>query len=338
MKSITNRFHRGLSALARDIYVGLLLFSTILGGAAHAETVRMAFTGSPTTLSLPLFVAQKKGWLGDLHIDEVYVTGDSNAMRVLLSKDVDIATIGAVNIFAAIEAGAKIKAISSWQPIADYEFVIAESKGSSLADLAGRIIATSGPGGMPDQLPRMVMRKHNVDESKSRFIQVGGHAARLQAVIGGRADATLINFITTAKGGDAVKVLTNISSEFPKLGYVWNVVREESLDDPRLAKIFQTLTEAGIRGSRLIMENPEEAAQILHERIPDLELEICRAAVLAMNKSNLWGVNGGLDPEIAEFTAELNKSLDILKTDIDPQQLLEPRFVDAALESLGTVK
>ena len=40
------------------------------------------------------FVAQKKGWLGDLEVEDVHVTGDANAMRVLLSGNADTGLIG----------------------------------------------------------------------------------------------------------------------------------------------------------------------------------------------------------------------------------------------------
>src|SRR6476646_4547876 len=183
----------------------------------------MAFPGPTTTVSLPLYVAQKKGWLGDLEVEEVVVTGDSNAMRVLLSGNADIALVGTLNVLASIHAGAHVRAIHSWQPIGDYNLVLATGKGTKLSDLAGKTFATSGPGALPDQLPKLVMRKYAVDETTARFIQVGGHAARLQAVIGGRADATLINTVTAMRGvqDGKVTVLTRISKEFPGLGYVW---------------------------------------------------------------------------------------------------------------------
>lgn len=312
--------------------------ASILTFPACADTIKMAFTGSPTSLSLPFFIAQKKGWFGDLTVEETYVTGDSNAMRVLISGNVDIATIGAVNIFTAIEAGAKVKAIGSWQPIADYSLVIANGKGSKLTDLAGKTIATSGPGGMPDQLPRMIMRRYGIDENASRFIQVGGHAARLQAVVGGRADATLINFITTAMGANSVTVAASLAKEFPKLAYVYNVVREESMADPKRAKIFETITVATIRGARFIESNPDEAAQILHDRVPELSLEICRDTIAMMNKDHLWGVDGGLDPEVAKFTAVINKELGITKTELPASTVIDDRFVTAALKSLSSGK
>jgi ABC-type nitrate/sulfonate/bicarbonate transport system substrate-binding protein len=304
---------------------------------AVAAKIKMVFPGPVTTFSLPYLVAQKKGWMDGLEVEDVHVTGDANAMRVLLSGNADIALVGTLNVLASIHAGANIRALHSWQPIGDYSLVLATGKGSKLADLAGKTFASSGPGGLPDQLPRLIMRKHGIDESTARFVQVGGHAARLQAVIGGRADATLVNTVTALKGvqDGKVVVLAKLSAEFPGLGYVWNVVRGESLNKPELAAAFQIMTDIGIRGSRYVMENPDEAAAALHERLPDLDLAFLKAVVRDLNSENLWGVDGGLDPAVEEFTATLNMKLGNLPIAPPAKDVLEPRFVDAALKRLG---
>jgi ABC-type nitrate/sulfonate/bicarbonate transport system substrate-binding protein len=124
--------------------------------AAFAAKIKMVFPGPVTTFSLPYLVAQKKGWLGDLEVEDVHVTGDANAMRVLLSGNADIGLIGTLNVLASIHAGAGIRAIHSWQPIGDYSLVLAKGKGDKLADLAGKTFASSRPGGLPDQLPRLL--------------------------------------------------------------------------------------------------------------------------------------------------------------------------------------
>jgi ABC-type nitrate/sulfonate/bicarbonate transport system substrate-binding protein len=243
-----------------------------------------------------------------------------------------------LNVLASIHAGASIRAIHSWQPIGDYSLVLATGKGTKLADLAGKTFASSGPGGLPDQLPRLIMRKHGIDESSTRFVQVGGHAARLQAVVGGRADATLVNTVTTLKGvqDGKVTILTKLSAEFPGLGYIWNVVRADSLNKPELAAAFQIMTDIGIKGSRYIMENPDEAAAALHERLPDLDLAFLKAVVRDLNSEDLWGMNGGLDPAVADFTADLNMRLGNLPVAPPAKDVLDARFVDAALKQLGT--
>jgi NitT/TauT family transport system substrate-binding protein len=305
------------------------------------ERVRIVFPTTPTTLFLPYYVAQKKGWLEGLSIDETYVTGDSNAVRAVLSDQADIGCgVGTFSVLSAIDAGADVKAVGSWSPLPDYNVVISAGKGSAVADLAGKIIATSGPGALPDQLPRILMRKHQVDDSTSKFIQVGGHPARLQAVLGGRADATLVNTVTALDAIESGKVtlVAKIATEFPKLGYVWNVVRVGTLNDPAKAAAIQQLTTAGIRGSRFIMQNPDEAAAILNERVPTLGLDLSKRVIADLNKDKVWGLDGGLDPTIIEFTAKTGAELGVLKHVVDRSAIVDTRFVDAALKDPALTK
>src|SRR5262249_25796623 len=215
---------------------------------------------------------------------------------------------------------------------------LATGKGSTLADVAGKTFASSGPGGLPDQLPRLIMRKHGIDETTARFVQVGGHAARLQAVIGGRADAALVDTATALKGvtdGQGTAV-ARLSPQFPGLGYVWNLVRTEALAKSELAAAFQTMTDIGIRGSRFIMANPDEAAAILHERLGDLDLAFLTAVVRDLNGENVWGMNGGVAPAIEDFPAAHNMKPGNLPVAAPAKDVLEPRFVDRALEELGS--
>src|SRR2546429_9342368 len=75
------------TAVRRLSCSALALIATLACGAApaHAAKIRMVFPGPVTTFSLPYLVAQKKGWLGDLEVEDIFVTGDANAMRTVLS-------------------------------------------------------------------------------------------------------------------------------------------------------------------------------------------------------------------------------------------------------------
>src|SRR5262249_46643295 len=153
-----------------------------------------------------------------------------------------------------------------------------------------------------------------------------------------RADATLVNTVTALKGVQEgkVTVLTRLSTEFPGLGYVWNVVRAESLGKPELAAAFQTMTDIGIRGSRYVMENPDEAATALREVRPDLARAFLRGGVRDHNGEKLGGVDGGPDRAIENFPADLNMQLGNLPVAPAASAVLEARFVDAALKRLGS--
>ena len=325
------RFRAAVIALAA------CLGAALNTSAASAAKIKFVFAGPPTTFSLPLYVAEKKGYLGDLDVEEVNVTGDSNAMRALISGNADIGFIGMVNVLASIQAGAKVVAINSWQPIGDYSLVLAKGKGTALSDLAGKTFATSGPGALPDQMVRLILKKYNIDDSTANFVQVGGHAARLQAVLGGRADAAFVNTVTSLRSvqDGKVTVLTRLSKEFPGLGYCWNVVRTDELTDPERSAALQTLTEASIRAVRYIIANPDETAAIMHEHVPELDVDYLKAVMRDMNSEHLWGVDGGLDPKIEEFTADLNVKLGNLAAAPAQNNVLDTRYVAAALKKLG---
>jgi ABC-type nitrate/sulfonate/bicarbonate transport system substrate-binding protein len=128
------RVHSRLCAVAQGLCAVAALLA-LDASAAGAAKVKMVFPGPVTTFSLPYLVAQEKVWMGDLEVEDVHVTGDANAMRVLLSGNADIGLIGTLNVLASIHAGAGIRAIHSWQPIGDYSLVLATGKGNKLADL-----------------------------------------------------------------------------------------------------------------------------------------------------------------------------------------------------------
>jgi ABC-type nitrate/sulfonate/bicarbonate transport system substrate-binding protein len=121
--------HVAIGLRACTAGLGLIMALTCCNAPAFAAKIRMVFPGPVTTFSLPYLVAQKKGWLGGLEVEDIHVTGDPNAMRVLLSGNADIALIGTLNVLASIHAGAGIRAIHSWQPIGDYNLVAGEGQG-----------------------------------------------------------------------------------------------------------------------------------------------------------------------------------------------------------------
>jgi len=73
------------NASTRLAGAALILVAGLAALPAAAAKITMVFPGPVTTFSLPYLVAQKKGWLGDLQVEDLHVTGDANAMRALLS-------------------------------------------------------------------------------------------------------------------------------------------------------------------------------------------------------------------------------------------------------------
>jgi ABC-type nitrate/sulfonate/bicarbonate transport system substrate-binding protein len=316
-------------------FTAALCASMIAGGAASAaDKLKVVFPTSSATLALPYLVAQKKGWLD---AEAIQVSGDSNAVRALLAGSADVAIVGAFNAFAAAAEGAKFKAIGTWQGVNDYELVVA-SDIQDMKGIEGKIFAGTGPGGPPEEFSKLLFRKNGVDVSKIRFIAVsGGHANIVQTVIAGRAAAGMVNTLSAIQGTQSgkVKILASMGSEYPQIGYVYNLVRAERVDSPDLKPRLQQLTTAGIKASRFIMEHPDESVQILLERYPDLDKSLATDVVKELNRNKVWGVNGGIDKASVNATLDIFKSTGMLKGNVDTAQIFDYRFIDAALKEAG---
>lgn len=323
-------------------YIKTLVFSALaaaallFGPTASADTaapkLKMVFSSSSATLVLPLYVAQKKGWLD---IDPIFVSGDANAVRALLSDTADIAIVGDFNVYAAIGQGAKIKAISSWQSINDYNLIVSD-KIARLEDLSGKIFAGTGPGGPPEEFSKMLFKKHHVGDVK--YIAVsGGHANILQALIAGRADGGLVNTLTAVQGakGGKIKVLTALAKEYPELGYCYNIVKEDTIANPKLAAQLEQFARGGVLAVRFIAEHPDEAASILRERQPDLDPAVARDVVAKLSKDGVWGINGGIELPAVEATLDVFRKTGMLKGTVTAAQVVDSRFMDAAIAKLG---
>jgi hypothetical protein len=60
-----------------------------------------------------------------------------------------------------------------------------------------------------------------------------------------------------------------------------------------------------------------------------------KVTVQHLNSQRVWGVNGGLEPNIEEATTRLAVELGTISAPIAPSEILNARFVDAALRDLG---
>src|SRR5690349_11461353 len=264
---------RGMKGLTYGIVLGLTVLANC-GWAADPMKLKLIFSTPYSTNYTPFIVAKDLGYFQKegLELEEVFVNGDANATRAVITGAGDVALTGPVNVFAAVENGAQIKSIGAWQPIPDYE-VVAPLAITSMKDLADKTFAASGPSGLPQVLPTMLFKKLGIPADKVRFVSIGGHAARLQTVIAGKADAALVNSITAATGvqNGTVHRITSVAEHFPKLGYQALVVRTQDLADPAKRKAFEALMQGSMLGARFAMKDPDKAADLVHARVSSLD-------------------------------------------------------------------
>jgi len=327
--------------LIRCIAASAVVFATLgASGTTHAQgksKLRLVLPTPATTYQLPFLIAKDTGWFAQrgLEVEEIFVNGDATALRMVLAGSGDITVVGPPTVFQALNEGAKIKYIGSPQPLVDYQILGAKSI-TTLAGLGDKTFASAGPSDMTTEIPRLLLRKSNINTDKVRFLQVGGHAARLQALEAGKVQGAMVNTLTTviAQRNGQVNVIANVAKEFPQLGYVMYTVQAAALEDPAKFKALEIFIQGNIIGARTIMKDPDAAAQILSKRVPDLSLDLLVPVLKQLNASNVWGVDGGLDPAMVAFTSDALSSWKMIDKPVTAKEIIDDRVVKAALSSL----
>lgn len=323
--------------------LGVLAAMAAFATVASAQTgkIKIVFPTTATTMLLPHYVAQDLGWFkkAGLEVEEITVQGDANAIRAIASGQAELAASGAFPIFGAIINGAPIKAVGSWQPIADYQ-VVAQSRFNSIKDIESGTIAAASIGGLTTAIPSLLMRKHGLDPNKMKFTSVGGHEARLQAVLAKKLDATIVSNLFASMGqklGD-VKVLASIAKEFPGLGYAYLIATDATLADAaKRARIETYLRHGIVEGARFVVKNPAEAAKIMKGRAPEIDSAIIEGAIKSLIDDKVFGINGGLEAAVLEFTIKIALDTGQLKGALTAEQVADRRVVERVLSQAGTM-
>jgi ABC-type nitrate/sulfonate/bicarbonate transport system substrate-binding protein len=322
--------------LIRACLLGALLAALAAARPADAQDLklRISFASPYNTYCAPYLIGKELGWFRQdgLDIQDIIMNGDANATRAVVTGASDLAMTGPLNVFNAIENGAQIKWIGSWQKSVDY-VVVASQRIKSLAELTDKTFAASGPSGLPQVLPVMLFKKLGIPVDRVRFVSVGGHSARLQAVVAGKADAAIVNEVTGLIGERTghVHIVASVPEHFPLLGYIVLVAKTADLNDAGKRRSLEILMTGSIRGARYIMANPEKSAEILVKYLKDLDLDIVTQVLKKLNAQKVWPVDGGIDEAVTNFTAQLEYDLGETKTLFQPEQVSDASIVRKVL-------
>jgi NitT/TauT family transport system substrate-binding protein len=304
----------------------------------QAEEIEILFPTSPTTFAIPHYVAQEKGYYAEqgLKVKDTHLLGDANAFRALVGGEGDAVLVGPSTTMNGILKGADVKAFASWQPRVDYQLVTAKDKSANMDEgLVGLRFAGAGGASMLNHMLAMILEKHGLDSSKNANVSIGGHSDRVAALIGGKADMTMVNTLTASQAGDQINVVTPVATELGGIGYVYLVAREETLKDPERREALKKFVKGSILGARETLKDPEFAAEALHKRAPEMSLPLIKTVVQELNEIPVWGVNGGIPNEVTEFTADAYLKYDVISKKIAPDQVLYRGLVDEVLDDVG---
>ena len=182
----------------RDLLQGALAATVPAGLAPRAwaqaqaaAKVNIVNTRGMATLTVQELMKRRRH-LEDMAIEPsiLYVTDASKLMGSLLSGESDICMFSGIgSVLTAIEKGARIRLVAGSLVKLEHAIYSKRPGVRSVKDLEGRTVGSASPGALLHTIWVAILRKHGVDESKVKFVNIGSTTDVFRAVAAGVVDA-----------------------------------------------------------------------------------------------------------------------------------------------------
>ena len=170
--------------------------------------------------ALPAWLAKDAGIFerNGLDVQPVFFTGGTTAIMALVSTDTPIAQLAGPAVVNSVMAGSDATLIVGGVPSLNY-YLQSRADIKTPEQLKGGSVAISRFGSSSDFIARYALTKIGLTPGKDvTIVQIGSTTARVDAVIAGRVQATVVNppasFIALKRG-------MNTLADLPKLGLVY---------------------------------------------------------------------------------------------------------------------
>ena len=205
--------------LGRMFLAAMLLLS--FAQPARAQLTKMSVGYSAISGdALPAWVAKDAGIFerNGLDVQPVFFTGGTTAVMALISADTPIAQLAGPAVVNSVMAGSDATLIVGGVTSLNY-YLQSRADIKTPEQLKGGSVAISRFGSASDFIARYALTKIGLTPGKDvTIVQIGSTTARVDAVIAGRVQATVVNppasIIATKRG-------MNTLADLPKLGLVY---------------------------------------------------------------------------------------------------------------------
>jgi NitT/TauT family transport system substrate-binding protein len=308
-------------------------------GPPESKTLKIGVDGLPDFGNVGVFrwVAELKSKYG---IDAQVIDLGSTAgpFRAMVTGNVDM-LLGQIpsGVQLNIQSGSNdVKMIAAEDQRSDY-VLLSTNDIATLADLIGKKVGISEPGGGAESLTKAALKIAKVDISKIDFVQVGGTDARIAALISGNVSAGAAHIpdalAAIEKGG--VKQLSPIGAAIGPYEFhtLWSTQAWLSRN-PNLAQIAVNLFVDANR-----WEADDKAAYIALSvtNVTGLSDAIRSTTYDTFKQISYFAVNGGMDAASINSTVAVEQGVGNLPAVMpDLSTWTDPSYVQKYLAANGT--
>lgn len=319
--------------------VGALTGAALLSGIHTAAAAELLVAEPVHQIGyLPLYVGIHKGFFeaeGQTVKTITIETGSGHTNAVLTRQA--FAFIGGPehNAFAKAK-GAELRAVVNVVNRGNVYFVAAPDAKPDHANLAafakGKRIATGFYSGTPNSITRYMLTQWQLDDRKDVTLIETTTAAILASMKTKQADIGVISEPVLTQGVREhvwAEPFYNVPNELGDYAYSTLNIRKESIDqDPKQVAGF---VRGVMKGLQYTYAHPAEAAEIARKYFPTMSLEDQTATLDRSFKDNLWSKDGMIDRAAWDTASQVVRAAGILKVDVPYDDIIDMRFVKAAL-------
>jgi NitT/TauT family transport system substrate-binding protein len=238
--------------------------STTSSSATAGPPVKVTVSYDGTPNDMPLFIAHDQGIFAKHGVDAtlVQIAGPTSVAAVL-SGQVQVGHSGGSEVIGAAVQGGDVKIVAVQSPVFPFLFMVQPSI-KTPADLKGKKVGVSMPGGAADTALRIILPKLGMQPDKDvTFISMGSIANQVAGLQSGAIDGTII-----VDGPDTYKMQ---NAGFPSLfdvskldiSYVDAVIELKGSYIDSHKAFVQNYVDAMIESTLLMRSNKDMALQAL---------------------------------------------------------------------------
>jgi ABC-type nitrate/sulfonate/bicarbonate transport system substrate-binding protein len=280
-------------------------------------TLRQSHFVAPVSYLL----AEDLGYLQGSQVQLTRTTSSAEQLRALLAAEQDMVVTAIDNLFEWTLAGADLRLVAQVEATTPLG-IHARGGLETLADLAGCRFAVDAPNNGFALIAKRLLRDAGVEVD---YVVVGGVRERLDALLNGDVDATLLGapFDKLAEKAGFARVV-DINAWLPELPGQGLVVRADILESEELERYLKALA-GGVEAGALM---------------PDAQgIELLERCGYQTGAASAWHSRArtlAVDPRGLELLTGIRQSLDMLPRTIALEQLCDSEpLLRAAQPSFG---
>lgn len=340
MLSKKMRLGLALAALATVGVLASVAAATTRTHQAKLTTVRFGLALlPPKMIFIGFFVARDKGFFAKNGIDAKLVgEGDGvKSLRGTAAGAFDMGGTSADDVIAAAAQGGGVISVWSYAMPLD-STMIADQSVKTVADLKGKNIGITDPGGFADVQVRSVLAQAHIPASSVHIISLPNRSAFIPAIAAGRINAAPFHVDDGLAAQEKDPKLHPIKAIYESLPNWWygSLAVTNSYKAKNPDTIRRVIT-AMIEADRWIYSHRAQTIAIGVKETQESKTAVTGAYDF-LAKAHAWTVNAGLQPSRVMSTMRLEHQYKEIPRVPTYNQVADPSIANQVVQKLGRWK